>query len=243
MSLDNTNIDINSDLGEIDPSFKLEGMIMPLIDRCNIAAGAHAGNNESIKQTLILAAENKVKVGIHPSYPDRENFGRIRLNIADAKLMDSIKNQLINFAEIADKNNIGIDHIKAHGALYHCLGEEESIAEKYLTLIQDLFPNKNILVSPNSKIERLSSGFSMGVLNEAFGDRKYTIDGKLQYRKIEGSILSDPSVVIEQIEHIINDKGLTIEDSFIPLKVNTICVHSDTENAVKILQAIKNHFA
>jgi len=243
MSLDNTNIDINSDLGEIDPSFKLEGMIMPLIDRCNIAAGAHAGNNESIKQTLILAAENKVKVGIHPSYPDRENFGRIRLNIADAKLMDSIKNQLINFAEIADKNNIGIDHIKAHGALYHCLGEEESIAEKYLTLIQDLFPNKNILVSPNSKIERLSSGFSMGVLNEAFGDRKYTIDGKLQYRKIEGSILSDPSVVIEQIEHIINDKGLKIEDSFIPLKVNTICVHSDTENAVKILQAIKNHFA
>ena len=242
MSLGNFNIDINSDLGEIDPSFALERLIMPLIDRCNIAAGAHAGDNTTIKETMLIAAENQVKVGIHPSYPDRENFGRVRLKIANTALFDSIKKQLINFGEIADKNNIEIDHVKAHGALYHFLGEDATFAEQYLTLIQQLYPNKKILLSPNSQIEKLSSNFSMGVLTEAFGDRKYTAEGKLQCRKIDDSIINDPIMVVKQIEEIMNNRGLTIDDKFISLKANTICIHSDTPNAVKILQAIKSHF-
>lgn len=242
MSLVNENIDINCDLGEIDPSLQLERKIMPLINRCNIAAGAHAGNDEMIKGTMLLAKEHGVKIGIHPSYPDKENFGRIRLEMEDSKLLESIKEQLVNFIKIAEQNHIAIDHVKAHGALYHYLAESQTFANDYLALINKTFPEVNLLVPPNSEVEKQASSYSIGILIEAFADRKYTKEGKLQSRSIKGSILSKPDEVVMQVDSIINKKGLMIGDAFVELKANSICVHSDTKNSVEILEAIKNRF-
>ena len=241
MSLVDSNIDINCDLGEIDPSFALERSIMPLIDRCNIAAGAHAGDENSIKETILIALENDVKIGIHPSFPDRENFGRVVMQISNEALMDAIKEQIELFTNIAKKLGAKIDHIKAHGALYHFLAENEKGARSYLDLIMDYRSNIEILIPPASKIEIIAKDYPMRFIMEAFGDRKYGPNRKILSRKVEGAIFSDPFVVVEQVNSLLKKRGIIADGEFYELKADSICVHSDTENSLDILRAIKEY--
>ncbi|MEX2350146.1 MAG: LamB/YcsF family protein, partial [Flavobacteriaceae bacterium] len=108
-------IDINADLGE---GCGFDNRIMPLISSCNIACGGHFGDEDSITEALQLAKKHKVKVGAHPSYPDRENFGRKILKISKEKLKDSLLTQLRLIQSICDKNEIELNHVILHGALY-----------------------------------------------------------------------------------------------------------------------------
>lgn len=242
VSLANSHIDINCDLGEIDPSFELEKSIMPLINRCNIAAGGHAGNNQSIKQVMILADQHKVKIGIHPSFPDKENFGRVKMVISDEALLKELTSQILSFIEIADACNIEIDHIKAHGALYHYVAHDLAFAKKYLDLVNNICPELKVLIPPHSEIIKLIDDYPLDYLIEAFADRRYNLDGKLQSRKVKGSVIEDIQELLKQVDSIVTKQGVHIADQFLSLKANSICVHSDTSNSVKALEAIKRHF-
>ncbi len=242
MSLADKHIDINCDLGEIDPSYKLEKSIMPLIDRCNIAAGGHAGDHHSMKQVMLLANSQQVKIGIHPSYPDKDNFGRVKMSIQDDSLLEAIGNQIKTFLEIAEASNIMIDHIKAHGALYHYTAHNTNFAKQYLDLINAICPSLKVLVPPYSEIVKLIDSYPQVFLIEAFADRRYTEEGSLQSRKIVGSVIDNVDELIKQVDSIVNQNGVFVGSTFLPLKANSICVHSDTNNSVKALEAIKNHF-
>ena len=241
MSLDNSFIDINCDLGEIDPSLNLEKSIMPLIDRCNIASGGHAGDRASIQGTILLAQEHEVKIGIHPSYDDPLNFGRVRLKISNHDLMDSLRKQIDLFKEIATQENVEIDHIKAHGALYHYLSEDEEMVHLYLDSIQQNHPELKVMIPPYSVISRLAKEYSLNVIHEAFADRKYQTDRKLVSRQIEGSVLKDPDEVVKQVNSLVKDGGVYIDETFVGIQAESICVHSDTENSIEILKAIRAH--
>ena len=242
MSLGKLEVDINCDLGEIDPSLALERKIMPLIGRCNIAAGGHAGTAETMRESIFLALNHGVQIGAHPSYPDKDNFGRKRLDISDKDLMNAIEHQLSDFLDEVENCGATIDHIKAHGALYHYLNENKNAAAKYLSLVQEIIPEVKLLVPEHSQIIELIDEFPMEVIYEAFADRRYTSDKKLQSRSIEGSVISDPQEVILQIDSIIDKGGVFVDDQFIMLKANSICVHSDTENSVSIIEAINDHW-
>ena len=66
-------IDLNCDLAE---GAGIEAQIMPFISSANIACGFHAGDPLLMKETIQLCMNHKVAIGAHPSFPDRENFGR-----------------------------------------------------------------------------------------------------------------------------------------------------------------------
>jgi len=242
MSLEDKRVDINCDLGEIDPSLSLERSIMPLIGRCNIAAGGHAGTPETMRETIFLALNHGVEIGAHPSYPDKEHFGRKRMEIADETLIFSIKEQISTFLDEVENCGATIDHIKAHGALYHYLNENETAARLYLEMINELIPEVKLMVPEQSVITRLAVDYPMALIFEAFADRRYNKDKSLQARTIPGSVISDPKEVTRQVGQLINKGGLMIGETFLPLKANSICVHSDTENAIEILEAIKPFF-
>ncbi len=242
MFLEDKKIDINCDLGEIDPSLVLERSIMPLIGRCNIAAGGHAGNPEIIRETIFLALNHGVDIGAHPSFPDRKNFGRVKMDIEDDELMESIKRQLSLFLDEVENCGATIDHIKAHGALYHYLNENIPAAEKYLSLVEALIPEVKILAPEQSQICELIDAYPMEIIYEAFADRRYNKDKTLQSRSISGSVIYDPIQVVDQMDSLIHKGGLLIDNEFIKLKANSFCVHSDTENAIEIISAINEHF-
>ena len=161
-------ININCDLGE---ELNNEDIIMPLINSCNIACGGHSGDINSMQRCVELSIINNVEIGAHPSYPDKENFGRIHLNISALALKESILNQIESLISIAMDHNTDLTHIKAHGALYNEMINNSSLSNIYLDII-DVYKEKYSLYIPyRSEIEKIALKRGFKIKYEVFGDR------------------------------------------------------------------------
>ena len=125
-------IDINCDVGE---GVANEPLLMPFISSCNIACGGHFGNVETIDKTIQLAIKNKVLIGAHPSFPDKENFGRKFLDISHRELQKSLEKQLDICIERLSFYNQKLHHIKPHGALYNLIALNEKYAKTFINSI------------------------------------------------------------------------------------------------------------
>jgi UPF0271 protein len=237
--MEKKNVDINCDLGE---GMGNEEFILPLISSCSIACGGHAGNNETIRTVALLAKKNGVKVGAHPAYPDKEKFGRVSLWMSKDELVDSLKGQVDNFANILKEDAIEMHHIKAHGALYNDMVSDVEVARTFLKAIE-AYKNSAFLYVPfNSAIEgeALVAGFK--IKYEAFGDRNYTDAGLLVSRQEENAIIQKPQAVLEHIARMVHEREAKLPSGKrIRMLADTYCVHGDTPSALEILTYISNH--
>lgn len=231
-------IDINADVGE---GIGNEEKLLPLISSCNIACGGHAGNLETINHVLAMAKENKIKVGAHPSYPDRVNFGRKAMDISFKKLIKSIQSQLALFENAVSEQKLRINHIKAHGALYNETAKNENLAKVYLNAIE-LFKKRCLLYVPfNSIIAKLAIQNGFSVSYEVFADRNYNDDLSLVSREYANALLLTPKSVLEHVL-IMAKKSMvkTVSGKKRKIMANTYCVHGDTPTALKILTYLSN---
>ncbi|RYM33937.1 lactam utilization protein LamB [Brumimicrobium glaciale] len=229
-------ININADLGEMAGQ---DEEIMPYLSSCNIATGGHVGDIDSMQRAISLAKKHNVKIGAHPSYPDLENFGRIRPKISDEDLKESLTHQLSTFYEIAVKNNVDVHHIKPHGALYHDVINDRNKAELFLNVLDDLGLKTSIYTMKNEFLDQLGKKNHI-IHNEAFIDRRYTIDLRLVSRKHPNALIENPEEVWEQLYSILYlNKINVISGEVMDIKADTFCIHGDHPNAVKILKYIK----
>ena len=232
-------IDINCDLGE---GIGNEAQLLPLISSCSIACGAHAGDDETIRAVARMAKQNNVKVGAHPSYPDKENFGRVSMSMSQDELIASIKHQVDNFASIVAEENIDLHHIKAHGALYNDIAADAELARTFLKSVSAFRGNSLLYVPFNSAIEgeALVAGFQ--IKYEAFGDRNYTDEGLLVSRQEENALIHEPQAVLEHIARMVHEREVRLPNGKrIRMLADTYCVHGDTPSALEILTYISNH--
>ncbi len=239
--MENIGIDINCDLGE---GIGNEKDILPLISSCSIACGGHAGNDQTIREVALLAKENNVKIGAHPSYPDRENFGRLTMHMSHDALIDSIKHQMSNFVSIISSENIGLHHIKAHGALYNDIANSPELARAFLQAVEPYKEGVFLYVPFNSAIEgeALVAGFE--IRYEAFGDRNYNMDGSLVSRNEVDAIISEPRLVLEHIGRMVREREVKLPDTKrIRMLADTYCIHGDTPNALEILTYLSDCLA
>jgi len=228
-------IDINADLGE---NAGQDDVIMPLISSCNIACGGHIGDEKSMRETINLAALHNVKIGAHPSYPDKENFGRLPLDISDIDLEESLKNQLTEFYSIAKKNKKEVHHIKAHGALYNSIAQDEKTAKIYLKVISQLGVQARLFVPYNSVIYKLANP-QYDCLVEAFIDRAYNDDLSLVARTQSNALHKTPELAWKQLFEMAVQKNVnTINGASVKIKADTFCIHGDHPNAKQILEFI-----
>lgn len=229
----NLKIDINADVGE---GLGNETNLMPYLSSCNIACGGHAGDFVTMRKVARLAQKHKVKIGAHPSFPDRENFGREVLDISALDLFDSIMCQVIDLHNIVKQKGIKLNHIKPHGALYNLAAKDESTAEVILNVIE-AFPEPLKLYAPyTSVISKLAKSRQIEVVFEGFADRNYNEDLSLVSRQKSNALITKKEIVFEHIFRMIyNQKVRSINGVEVPLFVDTICVHGDTENAIEIL--------
>jgi len=233
-------LNINCDLGE---GLNNEHIIMPLIDSCNIACGGHAGDNASMIECVEISIKNNVKIGAHPSYPDKINFGRKKIDISPSELSYSIISQIESLETIADSYGLELNHIKAHGALYNQMITDVELSNLYLDTIKD-FKKKSLLYIPyKSKIEKIALKKGFSIIYEVFGDRNYNDDLSLVSRNNENALISDPESVVNHIKTI-KDTGnvKTINGNYKKIKFDTICIHSDTNNSIEILKKINQEF-
>ena len=183
-------IHINCDLGE---GGYYDAELMPLISACNIACGGHAGTVESMHQTVMFAMENKVEIGAHPSYPDKENFGRISMEIPAEDLRLSIVAQILSLKQIAEAEGGKLTHIKLHGALYNDAAKDEDIAGIVIDSILEFEENFPVYAPQNSVISKLAEG-KIKVIFEAFADRNYNENHSLVSRSKPNALITQKAV-------------------------------------------------
>ena len=233
-------ININCDLGE---GLNNEHIIMPLINSCNIACGGHAGDSNSMIECVEISIKNEVLIGAHPSYPDRENFGRNKNDISRSELYYSLLDQIERLNSIAKSYGTKLHHIKAHGALYNQMFTDRDLSDFYLDTIKSFQEECYIYIPYNSEIEKSALEKGYRVMYEAFGDRLYNDNLSLVSRDNKDALINTPKSVIDQIYNIIDSKKIkSINGLYQSIKADTICIHSDTDNAVEILKEINKVF-
>ena len=233
-------LNINCDLGE---GLNNEHLIMPLINSCNIASGGHAGDTDSMIECVEISIRCNVEIGAHPSYPDRLNFGRKKMEISKPELSYSIITQIESLETIASSYGKKLHHIKAHGALYNEMISDIDLADFYLDTIKEYKSKYSIYIPYKSEIEKLASKRGFDIIYEVFGDRNYNDNLSLVSREKENALINDPKEVINHLTSIIESNAVkTISGDTREIKFDTICIHSDTNNSIQILKEINKVF-
>ena len=204
-------IDINCDVGE---GLQNESEIMPFISSCNIACGAHAGSIETIDEVLKLAIDNNVKIGAHPSFPDKENFGRKMMSISNKDLLQCLVDQLTLFKERAAIQKAKVHHVKPHGALYNLIAIDEEKATVVVNAIVHVFKNVKLFVPYNSKIEKIAIENQIEIVYEAFADRNYNDNLSLVSRDLPYAIITDSEKVLKHVKRMSEESLVrTVQDN------------------------------
>ncbi len=234
-------IDLNSDIGELDGAAgrKLDAGILSAVTSCNIACGGHAGDETSMRETIRIASQLDRRMGAHPSYPDRKNFGRRAFDISDAALADSLHEQVGTLIRIANEEAAEITHLKAHGALYNKAAGSAPLA-KIICNCARAFDIPRVFGLPNSEIERAAKAAKLDFLAEGFVDRSYEVDGSLTPRGVEGAVHESAGTVKKQAIDLARDKQVrTRSGVVIKLPVKTLCLHGDTAGAIEMSREIR----
>ncbi|MEM9141589.1 MAG: 5-oxoprolinase subunit PxpA [Bacteroidota bacterium] len=229
----NRSVDINCDVGE---GLNHEAQLFPFISSCSIACGGHAGDIETMRETAVLAKKYNLKVGAHPSYPDRKNFGRVSMELSEGGLRTTIIEQIDLLAAILKEQKIPLHHIKPHGALYNDVAQDAHLAKIMLKALAKYKDTISLYVPYASKVADQAKANGYKILYEAFGDRKYHGNLKLVSRKIKDAVIQDPKQVLNQIINIINrGKVATWDGGEAKILADTLCIHGDTPSALQIV--------
>ena len=233
-------MDINSDMGEInrlldDGTYE---KLMEYVTSINVACGGHAGDETMMAAMVALAKEKGVNVGAHPSYPDRENFGRNDMNMDANELLDSVRDQIQLLVDIGTNNGVNLSHVKAHGALYNRAVIDEDIAQTIGEAIIQVDPLLKVMGLAGSKMLSVFGDLGLDIMAEAFADRTYEPDGTLRNRKFNDALITDPNQAAQQTLAIINGYVVSVDGTEVPIEAQTLCIHSDTINAVEIAKAV-----
>lgn len=233
------SIDLNGDMGE---GFPNDALIFPYISSVNIACGYHAGDKKTMQQTVAAAIKHQVAIGAHPSYPDRENFGRndilhTKVRIADLAIM--VQEQIVLLQEICRVAGVPLHHVKPHGALYNRAAWDEEAAACICSAIQLTNPELLLYGLSGSAMEKTAARFQLRFVHEVFADRTYQHDGSLTPRKEPNAVIHDVRESLDQVMTMIG-QGIvqTVQGTIIPIRAETICIHGDSPEAVSFAATI-----
>jgi UPF0271 protein len=241
-------IDLNADVGEIPAALAdgSEARLLALVSSANIACGGHAGDAETMAAVLALCRQLGVVVGAHPSYPDREHFGRLPMSITSARLAAAVASQVGALMDIAAAQSVVVRHIKPHGALYNVAVKDQAVATAIARGVR-AWRDRVVLVGLAGS-EMLTTWRRAGfrVAGEAFADRRYEPDGSLRSREHPDALILDPATAAQQaIAIAVHHRVRSVTGATIDITAETLCLHGDTPNAVALAnavrQALENH--
>lgn len=228
-------IDLNADVGE---GFASDAELIPLLSSANISCGVHAGSAELTRQTISYCQQFGVRIGAHPSYPDRANFGRIRPALSDTALAQSLTQQLLEFNGFAQELGAKVSYVKAHGALYNDLMDDQTLAQQYLAVLQSAMPNCAIMTMPYGALFETAMQRGLTVIKEGFADRRYLSNGRLTPRQQQGALLA-PSETLMQALQLARSLPIRANAAELAIAVESICLHGDNPHAVAQARLIR----
>ena len=237
------SIDLNADLGEADDDAgrAIERALLGLVTSAHIACGGHAGDDESMHAMVQAALEGGVRVGAHPSYPDRAGFGRRPMEMAASDLASSLADQIGALIKVAASLGASVCSVKPHGALYGEVGGHAGTFDALVGVVVDLCDPGTALVLPaGAPALTWAEKAGLAVLEEGFADRAYTSDGRLLDRRQPGSVYNDPEQAAAQALGLAQWGTVRAADgTTLTLAVDTLCLHGDSPNALAMARAVR----
>jgi UPF0271 protein len=218
-------IDLNCDMGEGAGD---DEALLAVVTSANIACGVHAGDAQTMTRTIKSALAHGVAVGAHPSYPDREGFGRRSMALAPAQAERIVADQIETLAAIAQANHAKLVHVKPHGALYNDAARDRDLADAIAGGVKRVDPDLVLVGLAGSKLIDAARDAGLRSAAEGFCDRAYEPDGSLMSRSKPGAVYIDPEQAARQAV------GLAKSG-----KVQTLCIHGDTPGAAAIARAVR----
>ena len=215
--------------------------LMDHVTSINVACGGHAGDDEMMAAMVLMAKDKDVSIGAHPSFPDKENFGRKEMEDIDPNdLNDSIRDQIEKLVDIASEHEMELTHVKPHGALYNLAVNNEEISQTIAEAIIDVDSSYKAVGLAGSKMLTVFDALGLDTISEGYVDRTYEADGTLRSRKFDDALITDPQKAADQMKEMLNGNIIAVDGTSVPINISSVCVHSDTPNAVDIAQAVKN---
>lgn len=235
-----TYIDINCDLGESNLAQHPEHLqFFDFISSCNIATGFHAGDPTTIYLMIQKAIEKEVSIGAHPSYPDKNGFGRISMKMDPDELFASLSYQVSALSGMCRMAGTRLNHIKLHGALYHDAHHREEIAEVIIDLLRSFPYPISLYGIKNSILGEMALHAGFPFYSEGFVDRRYDHTGRLLPRTHPDSTLTHMDELhLQALDIIRHQRVKTDTGEFVALQADTLCIHSDHTNSLKTAQSL-----
>jgi UPF0271 protein len=235
------SIDLNADVGE---GCGQDAALIPLISSANIAFGFHAGDVDSMREAVVLARAHGVAIGAHPSFPDREHFGRREMVLTPADLHECIAGQVQTLAAMAASEGTTLRHVKPHGALYNLAARDEDLAEAVARAVLSVDPALLLFGLAGSLLLTAGARAGLRCISEVFADRAYLPDGSLLPRDRPGSVIHSAAAVAVRAVRMAREGTIAaVDGSQIGVQARTICLHGDTPGAATLATRIRDALA
>ncbi|GAA1686823.1 5-oxoprolinase subunit PxpA [Microcella alkalica] len=237
-------IDLNSDLGEswLPEIVGDDEAMLALVSSANLACGAHGGDPNTMAAACRSAVAGGVVIGAHPSYDDREGFGRRDLDVEPRVLETQLREQVARLAETAAAAGGSARYLKPHGALYNRIVHDEERAEVVAGVAA--IAGLSVMGMPGSAIERAALRAGIRFVTEAFVDRAYRPDGSLVPRSEPGAVLHDVAeVAARAVRLAVDGEVAAVDGSLVRIEAESLCVHGDTPGAVAMARSVRESLA
>ena len=230
-------IDLNCDMGEGAGN---DEALMPLISSANIACGYHAGDEAIIRQCIRLAIRHGVRIGAHPSFADRENFGRKEFQLPHEEIYSLIREQLTVMRTIVEEEGSNLRHVKPHGALYNMAARDPLLAATIASAIKQFDEQLILYGLSGSHLIWEAQRLGLRTMSEVFADRAYNDDGSLVSRSEPGALIESTERSIHQVQEMMTrNRVTTITGKTIPITAETVCLHGDGSHALEFATALR----
>ncbi|AJJ11204.1 hypothetical protein CH64_3777 [Yersinia rohdei] len=234
------NVDLNADLGE---GCANDQALLQLVSSANIACGFHAGDAQTMRQSVRWAIEYGVAIGAHPSFPDRENFGRTAMQLPPETVYAQVVYQLGALAAIVKAEGGVMQHVKPHGMLYNQAARDPQLADAIAQAIKAVDPSLRLVGLAGSELIRAGERAGLATRQEVFADRRYQPDGTLVPRNQSDALIESDELALSQtLAMVLRHQVQANDGSWVAVQADTVCVHGDGAHALAFARRLRDSF-
>lgn len=233
-------VDLNADLGE---GCANDRELLQLVSSANIACGFHAGDAQTMVQSVRWALEFGVAIGAHPSFPDRENFGRTAMQLPPETVYAQVLYQVGALAAIARAEGGTLVHVKPHGMLYNQAAKDPALADAIARAVQAVDGSLRLMGLAGSELIRAGQRLGLQTRQEVFADRRYREDGTLVPRNEPDALIESDEQALAQTLHMV-ERGEVISrhGQAVPVQADSVCLHGDGAHALAFARLLRRNF-
>jgi len=236
----NIKVDLNADLGE---GCDNDQALLQLVSSANIACGFHAGDAQTMLQSVRWALQYGVAIGAHPSFPDRENFGRTAMQLPPETVYAQVVYQLGALAAIARAEGGKMVHVKPHGMLYNQAATAPALADAIARAVHSVDPALKLVGLAGSELIRAGARLGLATSQEVFADRRYQSSGNLVPRSQPDALIESDELALQQTLMMVQQqKVVSREGVAVPVQADTVCLHGDGEHALAFARSLREAF-